>query len=133
LGNNGIDLRSTLKAIASFGIPYEQHWPYDLEKVNEEPVPFLYAFADRFRSIRYVRLDGRNRTGQETLTTVKSLSNAGLPSVFGFSVPTSISREADIPYRPTFDTVHGGQAVVAVGYDDRRISSTKGALQIRNS
>jgi C1A family cysteine protease len=132
-GNNGIDLRTTLKAIVAFGIPYEQHWPYDLEKINDEPAAFLYAFADRFRSIRYVRLDGRNRTGQETLALVKSLLNAGFPSVFGFSVPTSITRDADIPYRPTFDTIQGGQAVVAVGYDDQRISSTKGALQFRNS
>jgi C1A family cysteine protease len=133
LGNNGVDLRSTLKAIASFGIPYEQHWPYDLEKIHEEPAAFLYAFADRFRSIRYIRLDGRNGTGQETLAIVKSLLNAGFPSVFGFSVPTSTSRDGDIPYRPTFDTIQGGQAVVAVGYDDQRLSSTKGALQIRNS
>lgn len=133
LGKNGVDLRSTLKAIVAFGIPYEQHWPYDLEKINDEPAAFLYAFADRFRSIRYVRLDGRNRTGQETLALVKSLLNAGFPSVFGFSVPASISRDGDIPYRPTFDTVQGGQAVVAVGYDDRRLSSTKGALQFRNS
>jgi C1A family cysteine protease len=133
LGNAPMDLRSTLKAIASFGIPYEQHWPYESEKVNDEPAPFLYAFADRYRSIRYVRLDGRNGTGQETLAIVKSLLDAGFPCVFGFSVPTSISREGDIPYRPTFDTIQGGQAVVAVGYDDQRISSTKGALQIRNS
>jgi len=133
LGNNGIDLRSTLKTIVSFGIPYEQHWPYDLEKVNEEPSAFLYAFADRFRSIRYFRLDGRNSTGQQTLAIVKSLLDAGFPSVFGFSVPTSTSRDGDIPYRPTFDTIQGGQAVVAVGYDDQRLSSTKGALQIRNS
>ena len=133
LGNNGVDLRSTLKAITSFGIPYEQHWPYDLERVNEEPAAFLYAFADRFRSIRYVRLDGRNGTGHETLALVKSLLNAGFPSVFGFSVPASTSRDGDIPYRPTFDTIQGGQAVVAVGYDDHRLSSTKGALQIRNS
>src|SRR4051794_4006516 len=83
-GNNGVDLRSTLKAIVAFGIPYEQHWPYDLEKINDEPPPFLYAFADRFRSIRYVRLDGRNHTGHETLAVVKSLLNAGYPSVFGF-------------------------------------------------
>ncbi len=133
LANGSMDLRSTLKAITSFGIPYEQHWPYDLEKVNEEPAPFLYAFADRFRSIRYVRLDGRNQTGQETLALVKSLLDAGFPSVFGFSVPTSISRDGDIPYRPTFDTIQGGQAVVAVGYDDERLGSTKGALQFRNS
>jgi C1A family cysteine protease len=133
IGSNVTDLRSTLKAIVSFGVPYEQHWPYDLEKIGEEPPPFLYAFADRFRSIRYVRLDGRNCTGHETLALVKSLLNAGFPSVFGFSVPASISRDGDIPYRPTFDTVQGGQAVVAVGYDDQRFSSTKGALQFRNS
>jgi C1A family cysteine protease len=133
LGNGSMDLRSTLKSIASFGVPYEQHWPYDLEKINDEPAAFLYAFADRFRSIRYVRLDGRNRTGQETLSLVKLLLNAGFPSVFGFSVPTSISSDADIPYRPTFDTIQGGQAVVAVGYDDQRLSSTKGAIQFRNS
>jgi C1A family cysteine protease len=132
-GNTGVDLRTTLKAIVAFGIPYQQHWTYDPEKINEEPAAFLYAFADRFRSIRYVRLDGRNRTGQETLAIVKALLNAGFPSAFGFSVPTSISRDADIPYRPTFDMVQGGQAVVAVGYDDQRLSSTKGALQIRNS
>jgi C1A family cysteine protease len=133
LGNNGVDLRTTLKAIVAFGIPYQQHWPYDLARVNDEPAAFLYAFADRFRSIRYIRLDNRNRTGQETLALVKALLNAGFPSVFGFSVPASTSRNGDIPYRPTFDAVQGGQAVVAVGYDDRRLSSTKGALQFRNS
>jgi C1A family cysteine protease len=133
IGNCNVDLRTTLKAIVAFGIPYEQHWPYDVAKINDEPAAFLYAFADRFRPIRYLRLDGRNRTGQDTLALVKALLNAGFPSVFGFSVPTSVSRGADIPYRPTFDTIQGGQAVVAVGYDDQRISSTKGALQIRNS
>lgn len=132
-GNNGIDLRTALKAIVSLGIPYEQHWPYDLEKVNEEPSAFVYALADRYRSVRYVRLDGRNRTGRETLAVVKAFLNAGFPSVFGFSVPASISRDGDVPYRPTFDNVQGGQAVIAVGYDDRRLSSTKGALQFRNS
>ena len=133
LGNSAVDLRSTLKAIVSFGIPYEQYWPYDVEKINDEPAAFLYAFAERFRSIRYIRFDGRNSTGPETLATVKSLLDAGFPSVFGFSVPSSISRDGDIPYRPTFDTIQGGHAVVAVGYDDQRVSSTRGSLQVRNS
>ena len=132
-GNCGLDLRSTLKAIVAFGIPAEQHWPYDLDKVNDDPPAFLYAFADRYKSIRYVRLDGRNRTGRETLETVKAFLVAGFPAVFGFSVPASISSDGDVPYRPTFDEVQGGQAVVAVGYDDQRISSTKGAIQFRNS
>jgi C1A family cysteine protease len=133
LGNCDLDLRTTLKAIVAFGIPKEQQWPYVMEKIDDEPDAFLYAFAERFRLIRYVRLDGRNSTGHETLALVKSFLNAGFPSVFGFSVPTSFSREADIPYRPTFDAIQGGQAVVAVGYDDRRFSSTRGALLFRNS
>ncbi len=132
-GNNSVDLRSTLKAIVSFGIPNEQHWPYDPEKLNDQPAAFLYAVSDRYRSIRYLRLDGRNRSGRETLAVVKSFLNAGFPCVFGFSVPASISDEGDVPYRPTFDNVLGGQAVVAVGYDDQRLSSTKGALKFRNS
>jgi C1A family cysteine protease len=132
-GNYGLDLRTTLKAIVTFGIPYEQHWPYDPEKLCDEPSAFLYSIADRYRSVRYVRLDGRNRTGRETLAVVKAFLDAGFPSVFGFSVPASISRNGDVPYRPTFDNIQGGQAVVAVGYDDERLSSTKGALLFRNS
>lgn len=132
-GNHGVDLRTTLKAIVTFGIPYEQHWPYDPRKLSDEPAAFLYNVADRYRSVRYVRLDGRNRTGHETLAIVKSFLNAGFPSVFGFSVPTSISHNGDVPYRPTFDNIQGGQAVVAVGYDDQRLSSTKGSLLFRNS
>jgi C1A family cysteine protease len=133
LGNHRVDLRSTLKAIVTFGIPHKQYWPYDAEKLNDKPPAFLYALPNRYQAAQYLRLDGRNRTGRETLEIVKSFLDAGFPSVFGFSVPASISREGDIPYRPTFDNVEGGQAVIAIGYDDQRISSTKGALQIRNS
>lgn len=132
-GSCGVDLRSTLKAIVAFGIPTEQHWPYDVDKAHDDPPAFLYAFADRYKSIRYLRLDCRNCTGRETLRAVKSFLVAGFPVAFGFSVPASISDDGDIPYRPTFDDIRGGQAAVAVGYDDRRISSTKGAIQFRNS
>jgi C1A family cysteine protease len=131
--NCATDLRSTFKAIVAFGIPAERHWPYDLDKVLEEPPAFLYAFADRYKGMRYVRLDARNGTGRKTLKTVKAFLSAGFPVVFGFAVPASISSDGDIPYRPTFDDIQGGQAVVAVGYDDRHISSTKGAIHFRNS
>jgi C1A family cysteine protease len=132
-GDTGADLRSTLKALVRCGVPPERYWPYNVEDVDKEPEAFLYSFADRYRSIRYVRLDGRNSTGHETLLTVKSFLTAGFPAVFGFSVPGSISLDADVPYRPTFDIVRGGQAAVAIGYDDRRTSSTRGALLFRNS
>jgi C1A family cysteine protease len=58
---------------------------------------------------------------------------AGFPIVFGFPVTSLVSDAADIPYRPEVDSVVGGQAVVAVGYDDRRFHVTRGSLLIRNS
>ncbi len=52
---------------------------------------------------------------------------------FGFSVPDSLSRDADVPFRPTFDAVRGGQAAIAIGYDNGRLNATVGALLIRCS
>jgi len=134
VGNTGTDLRTTLKAMVCFGLPPERYWPYDVEAFDDEPGAFLYSFAKQSQSIRYMRLDSRNATGSQTLRVVRSFLAAGLPSVFGFCVPDSLTRESDVPYRRPFDRSRGGQAVVAVGYDDRRrTGSGKGALLFRNS
>ena len=64
---------------------------------------------------------------------VRSFLAAGFPVAFGLPVPTSISRSAEISYRPAFDSVLSGQALLAVGYDDRWLSSSRGRLLVRNS
>ena len=132
-GDGGADLRSTLKAMTCFGIPAERFWGYDLDKCNVTPDAFLYSFATHYKPIRYVRLDGPNTNGHDTLKTVRSFIASGFPVAFGFPVPTSLSANGDVLYRPSLDSICGGQAVVAVGYDDRRVGSTRGALLIRNS
>jgi len=133
-GNTVADLRTTLQALIHFGVPPEQYWPYDPTRFDDQPTdPVLFTFGRQYHAIHHFRLDCANCTGVETLAAVKSCLSAGFPSVFGFPVPSSLSLDGDIPYRPTFDSIRGGQAVVAVGYDDRRIRSTKGALLIRNS
>ncbi len=125
------DLRTTLKAMIRFGLPPEQHWPYRAEYAQHEPEAFLYSFARELEGLTYVRLDGT--TGAETREAVRSYLAAGLPSVLGFSVFSSATEAADIPAPTIYDRVCGGQAVVAVGYDDgHRIRSTRGALLVRN-
>lgn len=131
--DNGVNLRSVLKVIVRSGVPPEHRWPYHEEKINCEPGAFLHLYADEYRSIVYLRLDNRNSTGQETLDRVRAFVAAGFPVALGFPVPTSLTRESDIPYRPTLDASNGGQAVLAVGYDDERIRTSKGALLIRSS
>lgn len=132
-GDSGADLRSGFKAMRCFGIPPEQYWPYDIRRADCEPDAYLYSFAGDYRPIRYVRLDTRNTSGSHTLELVRAFLAAGFPVVFGFPVPSSITVDSDIPYRPAFDSIRGGQAVVGVGYDDRRLGATRGALLVRNS
>ncbi len=132
-GNVSTDIRSTLNAMRSCGIPPERYWPYEETTIDDEPDAFLYSFDEPYKSITYVRLDATDKRGKKTLKTVKAFLAAGIPVAFGFSVPNSISHSGDIPYRPRFDGVYGGQAVVAVGYDDERLRESRGALLIRNS
>jgi C1A family cysteine protease len=128
--NASADLRTTLKSLLRFGAPPERYWPYES---TGEPGPHLYAFADRYRPSHYIRLDGPAAAGSESLEVIKAFLSAGFPAVFGFPVPSSFSDTGDIPYRPTFDSVCGGQAVVAVGFDDSHLRSTRGALLFRSS
>lgn len=133
LGLPGLDLRSHLRAMVTFGMPPERHYPYEPRNTGEVSDPLLYSFREPYRSILYVKLDARNGRGEDTLSYVKAFLAAGFPCAFGLSVPSSLTLDADILYRPTFDSVRGGQAVVAVGYDDSRRHITRGALLIRSS
>jgi C1A family cysteine protease len=132
-GASEADLRTTLKALARFGLPPERLWPYHPERVHAEPDPFLYAYSRDYQSLIYIRLDSVGITGDEVLRNIRDHLAAGFPSAFGFSAFRSLSQEPDIPCPTKFDAVQGGGAAVAVGYDDtRRIRSTKGALRVRS-
>jgi C1A family cysteine protease len=133
-GDSGLPLRATLRAIARYGLPPEQTWPYDPSLLDAEPDGFVYASGSGVPGLMYVRLDGRGSRPEETLETVRRFLAAGFAIAFGFCVCTSISEEAEIPAPTVFDGVRGGQAVLAIGYDDqRRIRSDRGALLFANS
>ncbi len=117
-GNVDTNLRTALKALARFGAPPEDYWPYECDNLDAEPDPFLYAFSSDCRAMVYLRLDRPGRKGAAVLGRVKAFLQAGFPVAFGFAVPSSLTAEGEIPYRPRYDAVQGGQAVVAVGYDD---------------
>jgi C1A family cysteine protease len=134
VGGGEEELRTTWKAAVRFGIPREEDWPSAGNDPKQEPDAFAYASAIKFPGLAYVRLDDRRRPGEAVLRTVKSFLAAGFASVFGFCVCTGLSAEADIPGPTVFDAVWGGQAAIAVGYDDvRKIRSWRGALLIGSS
>jgi len=136
-GDDGAYLRTTMKAMVLFGVPPEQYWQYEPARLNEEPPAFCYAFAQNYKSIKYYRLDPPGTMPDQVLANVRQFLAAGLPSMFGFTVYSSlpaVGGGADIPYPVETDSCEGGHAVAAVGYDNnRRIGPHKGALLIRNS
>jgi C1A family cysteine protease len=142
-GDTGAYLRSTMGALALFGVPPEEYWPYQAAAFDNEPTAFCYSFAQNYQAIRYYRLDPSGTPPPTLLTRIKTNLAAGLPPVFGFTVYSSISQAGTtgrIPYPGQGESVLGGHAMLVIGYDDNlRItntnngSTTTGALLVRNS
>jgi C1A family cysteine protease len=142
-GDTGAYLRSTMGALALFGVPPEEYCPYDVTAFDSEPSALCFAFASNFRAISYYRLDPAGTSPSALLARIKANLSAGLPSVFGFTVYSSIAQSGAtgrIAYPSTGDKVVGGHAMLTVGYDDNvkitnanTMSSTKGAFIVRNS
>jgi C1A family cysteine protease len=142
-GDTGAFLRTTAGALVLFGIPPEEYLPYDISKFDEEPPAFCYAFASNYQTIKYLRLDPPGFNGRMLLEQVKTFLSYGYPSMFGFTVYSSIkqaSNDGKIPFPNPGERILGGHAIDAVGYDDSITiknepigSETTGALLIRNS
>ncbi|MCL4377276.1 MAG: cysteine protease [Actinobacteria bacterium] len=142
-GDYGSHIRTTMMAMVLFGIPPEKYLPYQVEKFDEEPDSFCYAFAQNFQAAQYFRLDPVGLTKDKVLEQIKINLAASIPSIFGFTVYSSLSqagKDGKIPFPGLNEKVEGGHAVMAVGYDDKmKITNnnneekTTGALLIRNS
>jgi len=144
-GDSGAYIRSTMGALVLFGVPPEKYWEYTDRSpdFDKEPSAFCYSFAENYRGIRYFRHDSASMTGKAILESVKRSLSASIPSMFGFTVYSSIDqadRTGRIPFPASAERVLGGHAVVAVGYDDEleitnseSESKSVGALLVRNS
>lgn len=108
-GDFGADIRSTMGALAIFGVPDEKYWPYidQMSKedgkstFDDEPSSFVYAMASRFTINVYFNHDpdAYNAEREEekalradrsarsaVLASVKKYLAAGIPAMFGFHV-----------------------------------------------
>jgi len=125
--DNGAEIRDVIKTLSNDGYVSEDSWPFQEEKIFEQPPRALYNVALRNRIADYYRIHN------ERLEDIKSCLAAGHLVVFGFSVYSSFY-EADsnggyVPYpNVNNDESLGGHAVLLVGYDD-----TKKVFIVRNS
>jgi len=142
-GDTGAYLRTTMEALAVFGAPPEDYWPYDgsaessTKHFDVEPSAFCYAFARNFAALKYVRLDPVRETPQQALGNIRGYLAAGLPSIFGFPAYDEYMNagpDGKVPFPAPSSQLQGGHANAAVGYDDHLVvGADTGALLVRNS
>ncbi len=125
--DSGAQIRDGIKSVATQGVCDEALWPYVTSKFATKPSKALYTKALKNKAVQYTRL---NNT---VINELKSCLAAGSPFVFGFTAYQSFEGDAvaktGVLSMPAKDeSVVGGHAVMAVGYDD-----AKSAFIVRNS
>jgi C1A family cysteine protease len=112
----GAQIRDGIKSVAKLGVPPEADWPYDISKFAHKPPPKAYADGLKDRAVSYSRL-------VQGLRQMKGCLASGYPFVFGFTVYDSfeseqVAKTGVVPMPGSEESVVGGHAVMAVGYDD---------------
>lgn len=139
--DSGAYIRTTMGALALFGCPPEKYWGYS-EDIDQPPPAFCYSYASNYQALSYFRLDEKAagipaKEKDATLLEIKQTLASNLPVMFGFTVYESIkdaTKDGKIPYPKRGESILGGHAVLAVGYDDTlTIGDKVGAFLIRNS
>jgi C1A family cysteine protease len=129
--DDGAVIRDVIKGVQKYGISRESLWPYVEAKFAKKPTAKSYtdALGLRTKIASYERIT--------TLEQVKTALAAGLPVVFGFSVPeyfesAEVARTGWVRFPTSKDKMVGGHAVCAIGYDDRK-SAPIPYVWVRNS
>jgi C1A family cysteine protease len=122
----GAQIRDGIKVVAKQGVPPETDWPYDIARFADKPPPKAYTDALHDRAVSYSRLT-------QSLSQLKGCLASGHPFVFGFTVYDSfesqqVAQTGVVPMPAAGESVLGGHAVLAVGYDD-----TQQRFIVRNS
>lgn len=115
--DSGAQVREGLRSLAWHGACPESLWPYDIAKFTEKPPQAAWEEAAKHKLIGYQRI----ATGD--LTGMKACLASGYPFVFGFTVYESfespqVANTGIVPMPGWLESVLGGHAVMAAGYDD---------------
>ena len=110
----GASLRDGIKTLKDDGACHEETWPYVISRFDRKPPPGCYLEAKKHRIESYHRLNA--------MSDLLACLAEGYPFVFGFTVYESFEsaevRRTGIARMPKKkETVIGGHAVMAVGYD----------------
>jgi C1A family cysteine protease len=122
----GAQIRDGMKSVAGVGYcgenppppskcPANSLWPYDISKFKDKPPAPSYQCAANHKVDSYYSVT-------QNLADMKGCLAEGFPFVFGFTVYESFEQLTApwvVPMPKQGETVVGGHAVLAMGYDDK--------------
>lgn len=114
--DSGAAIRDGIKSVAKQGACAEAEWPYNINEFTVKPTQTCYDAALMHKIILYQRI-------VNNLLQMKGCLASGSPFVYGFTVYESfesqeVSTTGIVPMPHPGESVLGGHAVLAVGYDD---------------
>jgi C1A family cysteine protease len=114
-GDDGAAIRSAMKCVVKQGACAETQWPYDPAMVSTEPPAPCYESAKSCRAFAYSRI-------AQNLDHMRGCLAEGYAFAFGMQAYMQGFEAAKtsglIPMPGSNDTLVGGHAVLAVGYDN---------------
>ena len=116
--DSGAYIRDGLKSLNKQGVCDELMWPYLIRKFKEKPSDECYEEGLKHTISDYERIDNRS------LFLLKQCLAKGIPFIFGFSVfegfeSEEVARTGVVNMPTPGESMVGGHAVLAVGYDDK--------------
>lgn len=116
--DSGAQIRNGIKSIATLGECYALQWPYRISKFRLQPTNECYFDALKHKALVYRRISS-------SMNDMKAVLASGYPFVFGFTVYDSfesdtVASTGVVPMPKNNESVLGGHAVLAVGYDDNQ-------------
>jgi C1A family cysteine protease len=114
--DSGAMIRDGIKTVNQSGACHESDWPYYPAAFAHKPPPLCYVDATWHKAVLYQRVT-------RDLDHMRSCLASGYPFVFGFSVfasfeTTAVALSGVVPMPTHGESLLGGHAVMAVGYDD---------------
>ena len=115
--DSGAQIRSGIKTVARRGVCSEHLWPYHVQRFRKRPAQRCYRDAKKHPPVSYHRV-------RRLLAEMKACLASGHPFIFGFTVYESlhseqVKRTGRAPMPRFHERLHGGHAVMAVGYNER--------------
>jgi C1A family cysteine protease len=114
--DNGAMIRDGIKTVNKQGVCPEDLWPYNISEFAKKPQSTCYKEALKHQVLSYHRV-------ARDINQIKACLAQGTPFVFGFSVYESfespqVAQTGIVNMPAKSETMIGGHAVAAVGYDD---------------